>query len=71
MFFCFCDISEILRKFPILGIFGFVKTLFVEITQKYFVLKVHVSVWCTGVSYFKLTDWGMIVKDTDKVSFSL
>ena len=38
-FFNIRDISKILQKFPVLGIFGFVKTLFVEITQKHFVLK--------------------------------
>ena len=55
-FFYICDISKILEKFPVLGSFGFVKTLFVEITQKYFVLKVSVNVWCIGVSYFTMTD---------------
>ena len=69
-FFYIRDISE-MEKFPVLGMFGFAETLFAEITQKHFVLKAHVNVWCIGVSYFTLTDWGIILKDTDKLSFPL
>ena len=69
-FFYIRDISKILESFQSSGFLVLLKLFFVEITQKHFVLKVHVNVWCIGVSYFTLMDWGMIVKDTNKLSFT-